>query len=61
VRITTAGGQTATSGSFSIKSKTSPLVYIIPGVVVVGVVVFLVTQKKDNGPEDLPTPPDPVE
>ena len=58
VRITT-GSQTATSGSFSIKSKTSPLVYIIPGVVVVGVVVFLVTQKKDKGPEDLPAPPDP--
>lgn len=58
VRITT-GSQTATSGSFGIKSKTSKWVYIVPGVVVAGVVVFLVTQKKDKGPEDLPMPPDP--
>jgi hypothetical protein len=58
VRLT-AGARTATSGSFNIKSKTSPLVYIIPGVVVVGAVVFLVTKGKDKGSEDLPTPPDP--
>lgn len=59
VRITTAGGQSASSGSFSVKSKTSPLVYIIPGVVVVGVVVFLVTKGGSKEADDLPTPPDP--
>lgn len=62
VRIT-AGSRTANSGSFSVKKKTSPLVYIIPGVVVVGVVVFLVTRSDPDegggGSKDLPEPPDP--
>ncbi|HMJ67500.1 MAG TPA: Ser-Thr-rich GPI-anchored membrane family protein [Cyclobacteriaceae bacterium] len=60
VRLTT-GGRVANSGSFKVKSKTSPLVYIIPGVVVVGAIVFLVTRDKDNGggSKELPIPPDP--
>jgi hypothetical protein len=62
VRLTT-GGRIANSGSFSLKSKTSPLVYIIPGVLVVGAVVFLVTRDKDGGGKgstELPIPPDPL-
>lgn len=58
VRLT-AGARAATSGPFTVKKKMSPLVYIIPGVVVVGVVVFLVTRGDDS--EDLPEPPDPNE
>ncbi len=59
VRLT-AGSRVTNSGSFSVKSKTSPLVYIIPGVVVVGAIIFLVTRDKDDGGSgELPTPPDP--
>jgi hypothetical protein len=60
VRIT-AGSRTATSGSFAVKSKSKAWMYIVPAVVVTGVVVFLVTKPKSGGgSKDLPTPPDPA-
>jgi len=55
----TAGSRTATSGSFAVKSKSKAWMYIVPAVVVTGVVVFLVTKPKSSGAKDLPTPPDP--
>jgi hypothetical protein len=57
----TAGSRTATSGSFAIRSKSRALIYIIPAVVVTGVVVFLATKPKKNPVHDLPTPPEPVD
>lgn len=65
VRLT-AGSRTTTSGSFAIKPKSKAWMYIVPAVVVTGVVVFLVAKPKKgggtNGDEnDLPLPPDPNE
>jgi hypothetical protein len=56
----TAGTRTTTSGSFSIKQKLKPWMYIVPVVVVTGVVVFLLVKPKKSGNDnDLPTPPEP--
>lgn len=55
----TAGSRTTTSGSFSIKPKSKAWMYIVPAVVVTGVVVFLVTKPKKSDNKDLPSPPDP--
>jgi hypothetical protein len=64
VRLT-AGTRTTNSGSFAIKPKSKAWMYIVPAVVVTGVVVFLVTKpKKSSGgtdnENDLPLPPDPT-
>lgn len=57
IRIT-AGGRTANSSSFAIKPKSKMWMYIVPAVVVVGVVAVLAS-KKDGGAKELPTPPEP--
>jgi len=59
IRLTT-GTRSTTSGSFSIKPKTKAWIYIVPAVVVTGVVVFLVTRPKSTE-KDLPTPPEPTD
>lgn len=56
----TSGARTTTSGPFSIKAKSKAWMYIVPAVVVTGVVVFLVTKPKNSdGSKELPTPPTP--
>jgi hypothetical protein len=64
VRLT-AGTRTTTSGSFAIKPKSKAWMYIVPAVVVTGVVIFLVTKPKkgggggeEPGSTDLPSPPE---